>query len=176
MQAAGLYKAIVGKFANVSGVLQAAKDFDDRDITPMENALLAGLLPMKRGESGGFEWVSDQTTYGKDANFVFNSVQATYIADLMAITMSMRMEKAFKGQSVADVSAGVALSFLESILDDFVRLKFIAPSDDAPKGYKNVKVKINGPAMIVTLEVKLAGAIYFIPIQFLVSQVQQSAG
>lgn len=176
MQAAGFYKSIVHKTANISGALQAARDFDDRSDTDLEDALLSGLLPLQRAETGGFRWVSDQTTYGKDSNFVFNSIQSVYAADIIAMTTAQRMERAFVGQSVADVSAGVALSFLESVLDDFLRLKLIAQSDDAPKGYKNAKIKISGPSMIVSMEVKLAGSIYFIPISFVVSQVQQTAG
>jgi hypothetical protein len=175
MQAAGFYRPIVNKGINCSGALQAAKDFDDRNDTNLEDALLAGLLPIKRSDQGGYVWVSDQTTYGKDSNFVFNSIQATYCADLIAMTTAQRMERAFVGQSVADVSAPLALSFLESVLSDFLRLKLTAASDDAPKGYKNVRIQIKGPAMVVSLEVKLAGALYFIPISFLVSQVQQTA-
>lgn len=175
MQAAGFYRAIVNKGANISGIVHAEGDFTDRDDTQMEEALLAGLMPLKRPESGGFVWVSDQTTYGKDSNFVFNSLQAVYVADIIALTTAERMETAFVGQSVADVSAPVALSFLEGIMADFLRLKLIAPSDDAPRGYKNVVIRISGPTMIVSLEVKLAGALYFIPINFLVSQVTQTA-
>ncbi len=175
MQAAAFYKAIVRKYANINGALQAAKDFDDQDDTQTEDALLAGLAPLRKAETGGWYWVSDQTTYGKDSNFVFNSIQATYCADIIALTTAQRMENAFVGQSVADVSAALAMAFLESIMDDFKRLKLIAASDDAPKGFKNASIKISGTAMVVSLEVKLAGAIYFIPISFLVSQVQQSA-
>lgn len=175
MQAAGFYKNITRKYANISGAVQAAKDFDDQDDDAMEQALLAGLLPLRNAQSGGWYWVSDQTSYGKDSNFVFNSIQATYAADTIALTLKQRMENAFVGQSVADVSAALALAFLESVMDDLRRLKLIAPSDDAPKGFKNASIKINGTAMIVSLEVKLAGGIYFIPISFLVSQVEQSA-
>jgi hypothetical protein len=86
------------------------------------------------------------------------------------------MEGAFVGQSVADISAAIALSFLEGIMADFLRLKLIAPSDDAPKGFKNAVIQVSGTAMIVSVEIKLAGAIYFIPISFLVSPVSQRAG
>ncbi len=175
MQAAGFYRAIVRKFANVSGAVMAAGDFNDRDDTKMENALLSGLLPLKRHPNGGFYWVSDQTTYTRDDNFVFNSIQAMYAADVIALTTAQRMEDAFAGQSVADVSASAALTFLEGVMADFRRLKLIAASDDAPAGFKNAKVTISGTAMIVEIEIKLAGAIYFIPIAFLVSQVEQTA-
>lgn len=175
MQAAGFYRAIVAKAPNVSGVLQAARDFDDRSTTDVENALLSGLLVLARQPTGGVAWVSDQTTYSKDSNFVYNSVQAVYAADTIALTVAQRMERAFAGMSVADVSAALAKSYLDAVMSDIMRLKLIAPSSDAPKGFKNAAITISGPVMAVSLEIKLAGAIYFIPINFLVSQVQQSA-
>ncbi len=175
-QAAAGYKALVRKKLNSLGALQAAADWSDQDDTQVEDALLAGLNPIKRHESNGsWYWVSDQTTYSKDSNFVYNSLQAMYVADTIALSTAQRMEDAFCGQSVADVSATQALTFLESIMADFLRLKLIAPSDDAPLGFRNASVQISGPAMIVNCEVKLAGAIYFIPISFLVSQVSQTA-
>ncbi len=175
MQTAGFYRAIVHKFANVSGVVQADGTFNDRSDDQMEDALLSGLLPLKRHPNGGFYFVSDQTTYTRDTNFVYNSIQAVYVADIIAMTTAQRMEDAFVGQSVADISAAVAMSFLKGIMADFMRLKLIAASDDAPLGFKNATITISGPAMIVQAEVKLAGAIYFIPISFLVSPVTQTA-
>jgi len=68
------------------------------------------------------------------------------------------------------------LTTLEGIMSDMKRLKLISASDDAPKGFKSATIRIVGPAMVVSLEIKLAGAIYFIPISFLVTPVQQSAG
>jgi hypothetical protein len=176
MQAAGFYRAIFNKGINCSGVLQAAGDFKDNSESQVEDALLAGLLVAKKADGGGFSWVSDQTTYSKDENFVFNSIQATYVADIIALTSAQRMEKSFVGQSVADVSAPQALAAFEAIMFDFLRLKLIAPSDDAPSGFKNLLIRINGGTMVVSCEIKLAGAIYFIPINFLVTPVTQTAG
>lgn len=176
MQAAGFYRAIFNKGINTSGVLMADKSFDSRDTDQVEEALLAGLLPAKRADGGGFSWIADQTTYGKDSNFVFNSLQAMYALDVIALGTAQAMETAFVGQSVADVSAPVALASLDQIMSDWLRLKLIAPSSDAPRGYKNAKVSIVGPVMLVEASILLAGAIYFIPIKFTVSQVTQTAG
>ena len=175
MQAAGFYRAIFNKGIDTSGVLMRDGSFNDRNDTQVGDALTSGLLPAKRAATGGYTWISDQTTYGKDENFVYNSIQAVYVADVVALSLAESMEGAFVGQSVADISASIALSFLEGKMADFLRLKLIAPSDDAPKGYKNASIQIQGPAMIVNVEIKLAGAIYFIPIQFLVSPVSQRA-
>ena len=175
MQAAGGYRPIVNKLANISGELQAAGDFNDQSISQMEQALEAGLLPIQRRLSGGYAWVSDQTTYTQDNNFSYNSIQATYITDIVALSSCQQMQVAFIGQSVADVSAGIILSFFEGIMADFVRQKFLAPSSDAPSGFKNASVVINGPSFVVNAEIKIAGALYFGYLQFLVSQVTQTA-
>jgi hypothetical protein len=176
VQAAGFYRPLFRKNLAISGALQAAGDFDPNNDDQMEDALISGLLPIKQDETGGFFFVSDQTTYGKDNNFVYNSIQAVYVADTVTLTIGQIMEKAFVGQSLADVSAGFALATLDSIMEDMRRLKLTAASDDAPKGFKNAKIRIIGGTMQVSLEMKLAGALYFIPISVLVSQVQQSAG
>lgn len=175
-QAAAGYKALVNKQINCSGVLQAAGDFKDSNTSMVENALIAGLLVMQRDQNnGGYIWVSDQTTYSVDNNFVYNSIQAVYAADTIASTLEIRMGNAFVGQSIADVSAAQALSAIQAIMGDLFKQKLVAASSDAALGYKNAVVKVNGPVMAVTLEVKLAGAIYFVPINFLVSQVTQTA-
>jgi len=175
MQVAGFYRSITHKFANVSGIIQAAADFNDKDDDQMEEALLAGLMPLKRHPNGGFYWVCDQTTYTKDSNFVYNSMQAIYSADVVAMTTAQRMEDAFIGSSTSDFTASVALAYLKSIMKDMKDLKLIAASDDAPAGYKNAKITLNGPVMLVEIEIKLASEILFCSISFLVSQVTQTA-
>jgi hypothetical protein len=175
MQAAAGYRGIVKKFANISGIVKPEKDFDTKIPSNLEDALTAGLLILEPVQTGGFRWVSDQTTYSADNNFVYNSLQAVYIADIMALTLIQNFDRAIVGKSVAEISAQIALVFLESEMFNFLRLKFIAPSDDAPKGYKNAKVTLKGGVMSIYLEAKLAGLIYFVPIQFEISQVEQTA-
>jgi hypothetical protein len=176
MQAAGFYRAIFKKGIDISGVLQAAGDFDPEDDDKEESALQAGLLPIKQDETGLLFFVSDQTTYGKDNNFVYNSIQAVYGSDVIAITTAQQLDKAITGQSVADISAGFVLAALGSIMENLRRLKLIAASSDAPNGYKNEKVTLTGGVVKVSFEAKFAGAVYFVPISISLSQVQQSAG
>jgi hypothetical protein len=182
MQAAAGYKGIVNKYINCSSVIQAGAgaipDYNDQNDDNETTALQAGLLPAKRDlNAGGVFFVSDQTTYGSDSNFVFNSIQAIYVADTMALTLAMRMQRAFVGQSLADISAAQAVSTVQNILADFLTLKLIAPSDGAPKGYQpgSIVCKISGTVMTVNLTVYLAGLLYFVPIVFQINQVQQTA-
>ena len=175
MQAAGFYKAITNKKVKISGLSHAAGDFNPKNDSHIENALIAGLMPIRASRTGGYVWVSDQTSYGTDDNFVFNSLQAVYAANTVAMTSGQKMEQAFVGQSTADISAKVALTYLDQLMAEFLRLKLIAPSDDAPKGYKNASIRISANVMLVSVEIKLATALDFIVIDFLVSPVQQSA-
>jgi hypothetical protein len=175
MQAAGFYKPVVNKFINCSGVLMGDGSYSDQVLSQVEDALLSGLLPAEQADTGGFKWVSDQTTYGVDDNFVYNSVQAMYVADVIALTLASRMERAFVGQSLGDVGSGVMLAYLQGVLSDLKRLKLIASSDGAPAGYRNASVRITGPVAEISVEIFEATGLYFIPITALINQVQQSS-
>jgi hypothetical protein len=176
MQAAAGYKTIFNKVLNVQGVRAPLNDFMVEDPAALEDAIQNGLLIMApRDADQAMNFVSDQTTYGFDNNFVLNSIQAVYAADTLSQTVAMKMEIAFKGQNIADVSAGVAMSYLKAVLADCKRQKLIAASDDAATGYKNLKIDIQPPAMLVSGEAKLATGLYFIPIKFLLTQPTQTA-
>ena len=173
MQTAGFYKSITKKFINTSGVIQAAGDFGDNSMSQVEDALRNGLLIAERVPNNGIRWVSDQTSYSLDSNFVYNSIQAVYAADVVALSMAERLELAFVGQSLADVSNAVVAGFIQALMFEYLRLKLLAPSDDAPLGFKNLIIRVNGPIMEVSCEIKLATAIYFIPITLTISEIQR---
>lgn len=173
MQAAGFYKSFTNKLANVISYRDPV-GFDSGSPGDVEQALLAGLLLLQSATSG-VKWVSDQSTYGIDSNFVYNSLQAVYAADVLALDLAESYQTQFVGKSLADVTRADGLAFLAQKMDIYRRVKLIASSDDAPLGYKNEDVQISGPIMTVKVEIKLATTIFFIPISIDISQVQQSA-
>ena len=173
MQAGGFYKSICNKLANVISFVDPS-GFDSGSPGDVEAALSAGLLFLTANTAGSL-WVSDQTTYGFDTNFVYNSIQAVYDSDIIALDLAASFQAAFVGQSLADVDAATALSYLAQKMEGYKKLKLIAASDDAPLGYKNASVSILAPTMTIQVEIKLATAIYFIPISINISQVQQQA-
>lgn len=174
-QAAAGYKGIVKKGMNVTGLFHKAGDYSIRSKSQQKDALKSGLVVSESVPTGGFRWTADQTSYTADNNFVFNSIQAVYVADLMTYDMIDTFDRGVVGQSVADMSASAGLVLLEARLFDYKRLKWIAPSIDAPKGYKNAKINLVGGVMRISVEVKLAGLIYFVPITLSISQVSQEA-
>jgi hypothetical protein len=175
MQAAGGYKAIFNKSINISGVIQAANDFDDGDVSDVEDALLAGLLPIQAQPNGGFAYPSDQTTYGVDKNFVYNSLQAVYVSDIMALSLAQSLKTAFVGQSVADVSAALAVGFCKAKMAEFLHNKYTVATAKAPGGYNSIDVQINAGVMSVKIDLIEAGAIYFIPIDLTIEGISTSA-
>jgi hypothetical protein len=173
MQAGGFYQAIVNKYANLISIVDPS-DYDSGSPGDTSEALEAGTLPLFT-DVGGVRWVSDQTTYGVDSNFVYNSIQAVYDADLIAIDLKYSFANAFVGKSLADVSAASASAFLTQKMASYMQLKLIAPSNGAPLGFTGAKVIIAAPTMTISVNIYLATAIYFIPITFSISAVQQSA-
>jgi hypothetical protein len=174
-QAAAGSKDLTGKQINVSGVLQAAGDFDPGNDSQVEDALLAGLLVATPGEAGGFEWVSDQTTWIKDDNFVYNSIQAVYAINTIAATCRLRTEQAFKGKTPAEFSAASVKTCVEKALDDLRGDGWIAASDDAPSGYGKIAVRVEGPVIKVKAQVVIATGNKFILIDFTAVPATQSA-
>lgn len=177
MQAAGAYRSIFNKMVNISGAKQAAADFDDENISQLEDAISAGLIPLQRQETGGYTFVTDQLTYGVDNNVIYNSLQAVYVADLMALSLAESLKKAFVGESVADVNEGVALSFIKGKMAEFLAAKFIVPSPQqgAPAGWKFINVKVEGSVMLVEVGVIEATSIKFIPISLSIEGIKSSA-
>lgn len=174
MQAGGFYKAIVNKAANIVSYIDPT-GFDSGSPGDVEDALTGGLLFFSQDVGRAGYWVSDQTTYGFDTNFVYNSIQAVYCSDLIALDLAQSFFTAIVGKSQSDVDAGVGLALLAQKMFGYKGLKLIAASSDAPLGYRNQKVVVSGTTMTVSVEIKLAGAIYFVPININISQVQNSA-
>jgi hypothetical protein len=173
MQAGGFYKSIANHLANAVSYTDPV-GYDSGDPDDVMDALSAGLLVLTQNTSG-IPWVSDQTTYGLDTNFVYNSIQAVYLSDILALDLAQSFQTAIVGKSVADVSAASALSFLQQRFDYYKKLKITTTSSDAPLGYKNASIQISAPSMYVSLEAKLTTSIYFVAIDLALSAVQQSA-
>ena len=173
MQAGGFYKSICNHLANIVSFKDPV-GYSSGDPADVSDAILAGLLVLTQNTSG-IPWISDQTTYSFDSNFVYNSIQAVYLSDIMTLDLAQYFQTAVVGKSVADVSAASALSALQQRFDYYKKLKMVTTSNDAPLGYKNASITVSAPSMYVNVEAKLTTSIYFVAIDLALSAVQQSA-
>lgn len=173
-QAVAGYRPVFNKGLNILGFTNPT-GYDGK-IPAQEDALKSGLLVLA-DSSNGIDTIllSDQTAYLlPDNNFVYNSIQAVYGADIIALTIQQQMQ-IFVGQSTGDVSAPIALSYLQSVMANLFNQRWIASSSDAPNGYKNAKVNIAAPVMAVSVEAKESTGIYFVPINLTISGVTSAA-
>ena len=158
------------KFLNVSGIRHTAQpmstaeediviDFDP-DLQGDE-AIQAGITFLEAPQNGGFRLVVDNTTYGRDPNFVFNRANVLYAADIVAFNFRNAMEVAFVGKkntiSVADVAATA-----QTALSTFLAQGIIVSTPDAPNGYKNLIVRIEGNIIRIEVTIKLVEGIDFV--------------
>lgn len=174
MQAGGFNEPIVKKVVNVSGVLMADGSYGD-SIGEQESALDAGLLPLELATGIGIRWVSDQTTYAADNNFVYNSVQAVYMVDALAALISSRMERKFVGRPLSQVPAAVMRAYLESVMREALALGITAPSDGAEQGFKDASIEIRAPAAYVKVTASLDSGLYFVLTTAFVTKVTSAA-
>ena len=173
MQAGGFYKSICNHLANVVSFTDPV-GFDSGDPDQVADALIAGLLILGQNTSG-VPWISDQTSYGLDQSFVYNSIQAVYLSDILALDLAQTCQTAIVGKSVADLSAASILSVIQQRFAYYKKLKMTTTSSDAPLGYRDADVELVAPSVYISLEAKLTTSIYFCAIDLALSAVQQSA-
>lgn len=160
------------KFANISGVRH--EEFDPA--TQADDAIDNGLLFADEPESGGFRMVVGNTTYGKDANFVFNRISVLYAADSYAYNLRQQLEAIFVGVSaaVADATAvkNVVLKFSER-----ARNAGWIVGDDTNEGlgFKNLIVRLDGNVMSVDITITPAQGIDFILPSIVLDNIRASA-
>lgn len=134
-------------------------EFDpDLDAT---RAIQAGITFLESPTTGGVRVVVDNTTYGRDGNPIYNRGNSMYAADVVAYNLRNSLELQFVGQKNTITAATVA-SAVEATMANFLGQGIIVSSDDAPNGFKNLTVSINGNVIDVGVVVKLVEGIDFI--------------
>jgi len=158
------------KFLNCSGIRQTAQPMStpDADIVTdfdpdlqTDEAIQAGITFAENPQTGGFRVVVDNTTYGRDNNFVWNRANVIYTADIVAFNLRNSLEAIYVGKkntvSVADI-AGVA----STILNGFLTQGITVSTPDAPQGFKNLVVRLEGNTIFVEVIIKIVEGIDFI--------------
>lgn len=158
------------KFLNCSGIRQTAQPMStpEEDIVvgfdpdlQADDAILSGITFLEAPQTGGFRVVVDNTTYGRDNNFVWNRANVLYAADIVAFNFRNGLEITLVGRkntvTVADI-AGIATSILTGFLNQGITVA----TADAPQGFKNLVVRIEGNIVRVEVTIKLVEGIDFV--------------
>jgi len=161
---------MTNKYLNCSGIRQTAQGMStaDADIvedfdpdTQYEDAIRNGLTFLEHPQSGGFRCVVDNTTYGRDGNWVYNRAHVLYAADVLEYDFRTQLQNIYVGVKNT-VSAAEISQTCESILGTYLAQGITVSTSDAKQGFKQLLVQLNGNTVNVNVTVKLVEGIDFI--------------
>lgn len=171
------------KFMNATGIRHTAQPMSTAeediviDFNPnaqYEQAIQSGITFLEAPQSGGIRCVVDNTTYTKDANWVYNRGNVMYAADVLAFDFRNQLENIFIGQK-NNIQASEVKSVASSILATFLAQGITVATDEAPNGYKKLDVRINGNVINISAIVVLVEGIDFILNDITITRVQSEA-
>jgi hypothetical protein len=171
------------KFMNCSGIratgqpmstpeVDIVQDFDPNQ--DYDEAIQAGLTFMEAPRTGGFRVVVDNTTYGADANWVYNRGNVLYAADVVAYNFRTQLQAIYVGVKNT-VKASEVKSVCEAILSTFLAQGITVSTSDATNGYKQLQVQIVGNTINIQVTVKLVEGIDFVLSQITLQRASSAA-
>lgn len=171
------------KYFNMSGIRQTSQamstpeqniviDFDPD--TQYDDAIQAGLTFWEAPQTGGYRLVVDNTTYGKDSNWVYNRANVMYAADIIAYDFRSQLENIYVGLKNT-VSAAEIKSTCEAILATYLAQGITVSTSDAKNGFKQLVVQINGNVVNISVVVKLVEGIDFVLADITLQRASQTA-
>jgi hypothetical protein len=174
---------MTNKYLNCSGIRQTAQpmstseedivmDFDPD--TMYDDAIQSGITFLEHPQSGGFKVVVDNTTYGRDGNWVYNRANVLYAADVLAFDFRTQLENIYVGLKNT-IAAAEVKSTCESILATYLAQGITVSTADAKGGFKQLVVQITGNVINVSVVVKLVEGIDFVLADITLQRAQNSA-
>lgn len=171
------------KFMNCSGIRQTAQSMNtpEADIvisfdpdTQYDDAIQSGITFLEAPRTGGFRVVVDNTTYGIDDNWVYNRGNVIYAADIVGYNFRNTMELRYVGIK-NNVRASEVKSTAESVLATFLSQGITVSTGDAPQGFKDLTVRIEGNTIYISVTIKLIEGIDFVLADITLQRASQSA-
>lgn len=151
------------KYMNCAGIRHTsqAMSTDEADIVidfdpdlDYDDAIKNGVTSLEAPVSGGFRIVVDNTTYGRDANWVWNRGSVIYAADVVAHEWRDQMERIYVGKK-NNVSNAEVTSTAAGILSSFV-------DDGTIIGTNSLSVTITGSTIKMSVKLVMVEGIEFI--------------
>lgn len=160
------------KYINANSI--SHEDFNPK--TQAELAIDNGLTPLEEVDSGGFRVIVHNTTYSKDANFVFNRVHVLEAADYVAYNLRQQLEAIFIGEKARTGSAEAIKNNVISIMSQFLRDEIIVGDDTNERlGWKDLTVTISGNKALIDITITPVQGIDFILATITLDDIRQSA-
>ena len=167
----------VGEPATFKGIaVNGIQHSDYNEKTQADLAISAGLVPLRSRDSGGFICLVHNSTYSKDANFVFNRPHVLEAADYVAFNLRQQLEAIFIGTKARTGTAEAIKNTIISIMNSFLREDIIVGDDtNEGLGFKDLVVSINGNKAEVDITVTPVQGIDFILARITLDNIRQTA-
>jgi len=158
------------KYFNMSGIRQTAQPMSTPDAnirtdfdpdTQYDDAIQSGVTFWDAPQTGGYRLVVDNTTYGKDGNWVYNRGNVQYAADVVAYDFRSQLENIYIGLKNT-VTAAEIKTTCESILGTYLAQGITVSTSDAKSGFKQLVVQLNGNTVNISVTIKLVEGLDFI--------------
>lgn len=171
------------KFMNCSGIRQTSQSMNtpEADIvvdfdpdTQYDDAILSGITFAEAPRTGGFRVVVDNTTYGIDDNWVWNRANVIYAADIVAYNFRNVMELRYIGVK-NNVQAAEVKGTAESVLATFLAQGITVATADAPQGFKDLSVRLEGNTIYITVTIVLVEGVDFVLNEITLQRASQTA-
>ena len=186
MQAGGeVGEPITFKYIQASGLKHLKRQGATPSATELYNiglighqnqAIDSGLLICEAPSSGGIRIVLGNTTYSKDANFVFNRKSVLNAAFYVARNLRNHLESVYIGEKARTATAEGVRNFTISEMAAFLRDEIIVGDDTNDQlGFKNLTVQLVGSAVLLDITITpVAGVDWILP-TIRLDQIRQTA-
>lgn len=177
---AAIGEPLTFKYMNIAGLRHTAQSMStaDADIVidfdpdlQSDQAIQSNITFLEAAQGGGFRVVVDNTTYGRDGNWVWNRGHTIYAADIAAYNFRSQMESLFVGRKNV-VTVNDVVTAASAILGRFKDAGMIVPSKDAPAGFKELTVQIVGNEIRIAVTLILVEGIEFVLTEFSLKRVE----
>ena len=171
------------KYFNMSGIRQTGQSMStaEQDIivdfdpdVQYDDAIQNAVTFWEAPQTGGFRLVVDNTTYNKDANWVYNRGNVLYAADVLAYDFRNQLENIYVGLKNT-ISAAEIKSTCEAILATYLAQGITVSTSDAKNGFKQLVVQLNGNTVNISVIVKLVEGIDFVLADITLQRASQTA-
>ena len=137
----------------------------------------AGVTIAQPLDTGGFRCALGNTTYGKDASFVWNRVSVVEAAGFVAYDLRYNLELVFTGTKARTGTAEAIANFIKNRMTIYRDDAEAIVGDDLNDGlgYKNLRVEIQGATAIINVSVTPVQGIDFILPTIYLADIRQSA-
>lgn len=138
----------------------------------------AGVMFAEAVDTGGYRWVVHNTTYGKDASFVWNRGSVVAASGYVSYDLRYNLEEEFTGTKAKTGSSEAIKNFIKARMTAYLESDIIVGDDsNEGLGYKKatLSVVIDGNTAKIRVEITPVQGIDFLLPEIYLSNIKQSA-